>query len=309
MKLADVMCIVQAWAITGILLCPAQAAAEVELPKIFSDNMVLQRDTQVAVWGWATPGETVTVEFAGQKKMTTADASNTPSETACRKNDIAIGFYFSPINWMWKSDDFPHRGFPRKNNWTRAREFVDMPKEQLQPILDKWIEQDVFPCMEELLTRYGRIDYAWFDGFNWPGCGLDFKHDEAKALLLKHQPDILLNPRYNNWGESPKYGDLGTAENHFPSRRPAGPWEFCWCMRGGWFAGGKGRDTSNGTPAVNVLANLAKCRSWDGYMLPATATTPLGGVLTSQSANFAKTVSYANRSGFATQADTDNVEG
>ena len=80
MKLADVMCIVQAWAITGILLCPAQAAAEVELPKIFSDNMVLQRDTQVAVWGWATPGETVTVEFAGQKKMTTADASNTPSE-------------------------------------------------------------------------------------------------------------------------------------------------------------------------------------------------------------------------------------
>jgi sialate O-acetylesterase len=69
MKLADVMCIVQAWAITGILLCPAQAAAEVELPKIFSDNMVLQRDMQVAVWGWATPGEVVTVEFAGQSNM------------------------------------------------------------------------------------------------------------------------------------------------------------------------------------------------------------------------------------------------
>ena len=95
--------------------------------------------------------------------------------------------------------------------------------------------------MEELLTRYGKVDYAWFDGFNWPGGGLDFKHDEAKALLLKHQPDILLNPRYNNWGEGPKFGDLGTAENHFPNQRPAGPWEFCWCMRGGWFAGGKGK--------------------------------------------------------------------
>jgi len=191
-----------------------------------------------------------------------------PWVEACRKNEIAVGFYFSPINWMWKSDDFPHRGFPRKNNWTRAHEFVDWPKEQLQPILDKWIEQDVFPCMEELLTRYGKIDYAWFDGFNWPGGGLDFKHDEAKALLLKHQPDILLNPRYNNWGEGPKFGDLGTAENHFPNQRPSGPWEFCWCMRGGWFASGKGKNTGNGTPAVNVLANLARCRSWDGYMLP-----------------------------------------
>lgn len=38
-------------------------------------------------------------------------------------------------------------------------------------------------------------------------------------------------------------------------------------MRGGWFAGGKGKNTGNGTPAVNLLANLAKCRSWDGYSL------------------------------------------
>ena len=199
-----------------------------------------------------------------------------PWVRACRKNDIAVGFYFSPINWMWKSESFPHRGFPRKNNWTRARQFVDWPKDKLQPVLDRWLAQDVFPCMEELLTRYGTVDYAWFDGFNWPGCGLDFKHDEAKALLLKHQPGILLNPRYNNWGESPKFGDLGTAENHFPARRPTGPWEFCWCLRGGWFAGGKGKNTGNGTPAVTVLANLAKCRAWDGYMLANVGPFPDG---------------------------------
>lgn len=59
----------------------------------------------------------------------------------------------------------------------------------------------------QLLTRYGKIDYAWFDGFNWPG-GLDFKHDKAKALLLKLQPDILLNPRYNNWGKAPKKNSI-----------------------------------------------------------------------------------------------------
>jgi sialate O-acetylesterase len=37
--------------------------------------MVLQRDKAVPVWGKATPGEEVTVEFAGQKKTAKADAS------------------------------------------------------------------------------------------------------------------------------------------------------------------------------------------------------------------------------------------
>ena len=36
--------------------------------------MVLQRDTKVKVWGWATAGEKLTVEFAEQKKSTTVAA-------------------------------------------------------------------------------------------------------------------------------------------------------------------------------------------------------------------------------------------
>lgn len=46
--------------------------AEVRLPGVFSDNMVLQRDAQVPVWGWADDGEKVTVEFRSQKVATTA---------------------------------------------------------------------------------------------------------------------------------------------------------------------------------------------------------------------------------------------
>ena len=38
---------------------------------IFQTNMILQRDKPVSVWGWADPGEKVTVSFAGQ----VADAS------------------------------------------------------------------------------------------------------------------------------------------------------------------------------------------------------------------------------------------
>jgi sialate O-acetylesterase len=49
-------------------------AAELSLPTVFSDHMVLQRERAVPVWGKADAGATVTVEFAGQKKTTTAGA-------------------------------------------------------------------------------------------------------------------------------------------------------------------------------------------------------------------------------------------
>ena len=42
------------------------ARAEVRLPALFSDNMVLQRDARVPVWGWADEGEVVTVRFGDQ---------------------------------------------------------------------------------------------------------------------------------------------------------------------------------------------------------------------------------------------------
>lgn len=38
--------------------------ADVRLPQIFQSNMVLQRDVPVNVWGWASPGEEVTVTLS-----------------------------------------------------------------------------------------------------------------------------------------------------------------------------------------------------------------------------------------------------
>ncbi|MFA6546094.1 MAG: sialate O-acetylesterase [Limisphaerales bacterium] len=59
----------------AILLCLAAAArAEVKLPAIFGDHMVLQREASVPVWGTAAPGEEVTVTIAGQTATTKAGA-------------------------------------------------------------------------------------------------------------------------------------------------------------------------------------------------------------------------------------------
>jgi sialate O-acetylesterase len=52
---------------------PILARAEVRLPAVFSDQMVLQRDIDVPVWGWADPGEEVTVTFGGESAKTIAN--------------------------------------------------------------------------------------------------------------------------------------------------------------------------------------------------------------------------------------------
>jgi sialate O-acetylesterase len=60
-------------AMVALGLGVAVAQADVRLPKVFSDHMVLQRDIAAPVWGWADPGETVTVRVADQTVTATAD--------------------------------------------------------------------------------------------------------------------------------------------------------------------------------------------------------------------------------------------
>lgn len=50
-----------------------QVYAQLRLPHYFSDNMVVQRETLVPIWGWASPKEKITVTFHHQKIKTTAD--------------------------------------------------------------------------------------------------------------------------------------------------------------------------------------------------------------------------------------------
>ncbi|MCE0483901.1 MAG: sialate O-acetylesterase [Methylacidiphilales bacterium] len=48
--------------------------ADVKMPAIFGDHMVLQQDSKIPVWGWAAPGEKVNVALGTKTADTTADA-------------------------------------------------------------------------------------------------------------------------------------------------------------------------------------------------------------------------------------------
>jgi sialate O-acetylesterase len=59
--------------ISLLIAYPFLLKAEINLPHFFSDNMVLQRDTEVPIWGKADRRENITLTFQGKEYTTQAD--------------------------------------------------------------------------------------------------------------------------------------------------------------------------------------------------------------------------------------------
>jgi sialate O-acetylesterase len=57
-----------------LVLLPVGAVGEVRLPAVIGENMVLQQGRELPIWGWAAPGEKVTVTLAGTSRSAEADA-------------------------------------------------------------------------------------------------------------------------------------------------------------------------------------------------------------------------------------------
>jgi sialate O-acetylesterase len=87
-------------AIASVLAISCPAHAEITMPTLFSDHMVLQQGMEVPIWGTADDGEVVTVEFDGQLEVTTAMggewmvtlapmlSSNTPSDMVITGDNV-----------------------------------------------------------------------------------------------------------------------------------------------------------------------------------------------------------------------------
>jgi len=114
---------------TLILTLAGNAFADVRLPNIISDHMLLQRDMPVRIFGKASPGEPVTVAFRGQTARTVTDATGRweawlkplaagPSATMTVQGtntltiadvlvgDVWVGSGQSNMQWaVWQSDN------------------------------------------------------------------------------------------------------------------------------------------------------------------------------------------------------------
>ncbi len=81
----------------AVILAASAAEAKLKLPAIFGDHMVLQRG-KTAVFGWADPGQKVTVSVAGKKAVGKADANGN------FKVPLALAAAGGPYNLIVTSD-------------------------------------------------------------------------------------------------------------------------------------------------------------------------------------------------------------
>ena len=81
-----------------VLILVASASlvyAQVRLPKLFSNNMILQRDVAIPVWGTAKPGSQVVVVLNGKHAKAVADVNgkwrlNLPSMKAGGPHTMSV---------------------------------------------------------------------------------------------------------------------------------------------------------------------------------------------------------------------------
>ena len=119
-----------------ILFVSFSVLANVKLPKIFGDNMVLQRGQLIPVWGWADKKEKITIRFNQQTKVVTADANgkwkiNLAAETAggpyqmvvSGKNNITISNILVGEVWVCSG---------QSNMEWRLQNTIDAEKEIIQ---------------------------------------------------------------------------------------------------------------------------------------------------------------------------------
>ena len=121
--------------------------AEIRMPSVFNDGMVLQREASVPVWGWADNGAAVSVSYAGQKKTTTCKdgkwmvkldalkASATPAEMVIKVGDESKSIKDILVGEVWlcggqSNMDFTLGGLTRKVRNEKYRPLMDYIKER-----------------------------------------------------------------------------------------------------------------------------------------------------------------------------------
>ncbi len=143
---------VRSWLAASLLFCAcAISHGEVSLPHVLSDHMVLQRERPIHLWGWADPGETVTVTLHAQNRTEQSnalgqwsvylapEAAGGPYQVTIRGVDNTVTLSDVLIGDVWIASgqsnmEMPLEGFPGQavvNNADAEIAHSDLPRVRL----------------------------------------------------------------------------------------------------------------------------------------------------------------------------------
>ena len=127
-----------------VLFLSSAVFANVRLPKIFADNMVIQRDQPIPVWGWADAKEKIIVQFNKQIKIISAgkdgkwllkldaETAGGPYQLSIKgKNAITISNVLVGEVWVCSGQsnmEMPVAGWGKVNNYEQEIAAADYPE-------------------------------------------------------------------------------------------------------------------------------------------------------------------------------------
>ena len=178
---------------------------------------------------------------------------------AFRNEGLAVGAYFSKPDWHHPDYWWP-RFPPQDRN-------VNYDPEKYP---EKWqrFQQFTFNQIEELVTRYGRLDLLWLDGgwvrpagsltaetLPWIGKNQwiqDIDMPKVATMARQHQNGILIVDRTVH-GEFENYR---TPEQQIPEHLPDYPWESCITLGDNWYSTGPEENYKSSRWVIQTLVKI-----------------------------------------------------
>ena len=133
--------------------------AEIKMPAVFNDGMVLQREAPVPVWGWGSDGAAVSVSYAGQKKTTTCKdgkwmvkldplkASANPAEMTIKVGEETKSIKDILVGEVWLCGGQSNMDYTLQGLTRTLRE------EQYKPLMD-YIKNEIATAEDPLLRHF-----------------------------------------------------------------------------------------------------------------------------------------------------------
>lgn len=201
---------------------------------------------------------------------------------AVRAEGLKVGLYFSLIDWY--HPDFPKYkdlNHPMRDNPVYADEKINF---------DNYLNY-MHAQVEEIVTKYGKLDILWFDYSYEDLYGEAWRATDLIHLVRKHQPDVVIDNRLETSGEG--FGSIVTEKINFYSgdfvspeqlvphegiRNYKGefvPWELCLTMNNHWAY--HPTDVYYKS-SKTLIRKLVECVSKNGNMILNVGPTALGEI-------------------------------
>jgi len=233
-----------------------------------------------------------------------------PVVDAARKHGLKVGLYYSPPDWHFDREymNFMYYGTAALNPWLPELDADLKPRKQRKTPEQKARHLIEYNAMvkgqvEELLTRYGKIDLLWFDGSIPVPAGDAARLTQSRVREL--QPGIVLSPRYFRDGDFATFEGPalkpppGSHQNAGLQNRVARDYWAEWCTT--WTQGWAYNDApfyANGA----VLSNLALARSLNMNFLLGIGPDAHGELHPTAYSRMAEVATWMKANGAAVQA-------